>query len=104
LVAVGHGVHRHLEDTYYGGGAWVLLGLWLAWYKTQIGDDAGARELVAWAEAHADGEGNLPEQVNAAMLSPSYYEAWVKERGEIASPLLWTHAKYLIVQDALHGT
>lgn len=26
----GSGVHRHLEDTYYGGGAWVLLALWLA--------------------------------------------------------------------------
>jgi GH15 family glucan-1,4-alpha-glucosidase len=32
LHAPGSGVHRHLEDVYYGGGTWVLLALWLAWY------------------------------------------------------------------------
>lgn len=103
LLAEGHGVHRHIEDTYYGGGAWVLLGLWLAWYKTQIGDFAAARKLTGWAEAHADAEGNLPEQVRDAMLDPSYYDGWVKQRGEIARPLLWSHAEYLIVQHALRG-
>ncbi|MBZ0309643.1 MAG: glycoside hydrolase family 15 protein, partial [Anaerolineae bacterium] len=101
LLTEGHGVHRHREDTYYGGGPWVLLGLWLAWYKTQIGDFAAARKLVSWAESHADAEGNLPEQVNDVMFDATYYDGWVKRRGEIANPLLWTHAKYLIVQHAL---
>ncbi|MBX3085568.1 MAG: glycoside hydrolase family 15 protein [Anaerolineae bacterium] len=101
LLAEQHGVHRHVEDTYYGGGAWVLLGLWLAWYKTQVGDPERARELLTWAEAHADAEGNLPEQCNHAMFAPSFYEGWVKLRGEIANPLLWTHAKYLLVLNAL---
>jgi len=101
LLAEGHGVHRHLDDTYYGGGAWVLLGLWLAWHKARCGDADRARELVAWAEAHADAQGNLPEQVKDAMLAPPYYDGWVVLRGEIAQPLLWTHAKYLIVQYAL---
>ncbi|MCB9449814.1 MAG: glycoside hydrolase family 15 protein [Anaerolineaceae bacterium] len=101
LLAEGYGVHRHVEDTYYGGGPWVLLGLWLAWYKTQVGDRATARKLVAWAEAHADAEGNLPEQINDVMFDPTRYEGWVKLRGEIANPLLWTHAEYLIVQYAL---
>lgn len=104
LLAEGHGVHRHLEDTYYGGGPWVLLGLWLAWYKIQAGDTAYARKLLAWAESHADAEGNLPEQVCDVMLDATYYDEWVKLRGEIANPLLWTHAKYLIVQYALRGT
>jgi GH15 family glucan-1,4-alpha-glucosidase len=99
LVAEGHGVHRHLEDTYYGGGAWVLLGLWLAWHYLQTGNQNRAAQLIAWAEAHADTAGNLPEQVNDAMLDSSFYDGWVKERGEIANPLLWTHAKYLIVQN-----
>jgi hypothetical protein len=40
----------------------------------------------------------LPEQVNSVMLAPAHYDRWVKLRGPIASPLLWTHAKYLIVQ------
>ena len=101
LLAEGHGVHRHVQDTYYGGGAWVLLGLWLAWYKVHVGDVSRARELVAWAEQHADADGNLPEQVNDVMFDPSFYEGWVVERGPIANPLLWTHAKYLIVQQAL---
>jgi GH15 family glucan-1,4-alpha-glucosidase len=102
LVAEGHGVHRHLEDTYYGGGAWVLLGLWLAWYYLQAGNIDRARQLIAWSESHADASGNLPEQVNDVMFDPTYYEGWVQQRGEIAKPLLWTHAKYLLVQNALH--
>lgn len=101
LLADGHGVHRHVEDTYYGGGAWVLLGLWLAWYDQQIGRNDRARKLRDWGEAHADSEGNLPEQVNDVMLSSCYYAGWVEQRGEIACPLLWTHAKYLIVYHGL---
>ncbi|MBK8033984.1 MAG: glycoside hydrolase family 15 protein [Chloroflexi bacterium] len=101
LLAQGHGVHRHRADTYYGGGAWVLLGLWLAWYYTQIGQPKRAQEILGWAEAHADSDGNLPEQVNDVMFAPDFYEPWVQKRGEIAQPLLWTHAKYLLVRNAL---
>ncbi|MCA0453607.1 MAG: glycoside hydrolase family 15 protein [Chloroflexi bacterium] len=101
LLADGHGVHRHTEDTYYGGGAWILLGLWLAWYYTQQGDTNKARMLVHWTESHVDAQGNLPEQVNNAMFAPSFYQGWVAQRGEIANPLLWTHAKYIIVQNRL---
>ena len=101
LLAESHGVHRHTEDTYYGGGAWVLLGLWLAWHYAQVGRDREAEALFAWAEAHANANGDLPEQVNDVMFDPSYYERWVEERGEIARPLLWTHAKYLIVRQWL---
>ncbi|MBK8028921.1 MAG: hypothetical protein IPK17_05315 [Chloroflexi bacterium] len=101
LLAQGHGVHRHRADTYYGGGAWVLLGLWLAWYYTQIGQPERAQEILGWAEAHADADGNLPEQVKDVMFAPDFYEPWVQKRGEIAQPLLWTHAKYLLVRNAL---
>ncbi len=101
LLAEGHGIHRHIEDTYYGGGAWILLGLWLAWHYTQIGNPVRAQQLVRWSESHTDQNGNLPEQVNNSMFDPSYYDGWVAQRGEIANPLLWTHAKYIIVQHAL---
>jgi GH15 family glucan-1,4-alpha-glucosidase len=97
LHAPGSGVHRHLEDVYYGGGVWVLLALWLAWYYLQIGDTQRADELIAWSEAQADADCQLPEQVNTVMLAPSFYATWVNQRGPIANPLLWTHAKYLIV-------
>lgn len=92
------GVHRHLADVYYGGGAWVLLSLHLAWYYAERGDTERAREIVAWVETQADADGNLPEQVNSAMLAPDHYAPWVAQRGEIANPLLWTHAEYLILR------
>jgi GH15 family glucan-1,4-alpha-glucosidase len=101
LHAPKSGVHRHVEDVYYGGGAWVLLALWLAWYYAEAGEPDKALELFRWSEAQADAEGNLPEQVNTFMLAPAHYEPWVKMRGEIANPLLWTHAEYLIVRDRL---
>ena len=97
------GLHRHLDDVYYGGGVWVLLALWLAWYYIEAGDRTRARGLVTWAECQADAKGNLPEQVNSAMLAPGFYGEWVKRRGPIAQPLLWSHAEYLIVCQAWAG-
>ncbi len=92
------GIYRYLKDTYYGGGPWVLLGLWLAWYYARAGNHERAAELLGWAEAQADAEGNLPEQVNHPLLaSQEFYERWVTTRGEIARPLLWVHAKYMLV-------
>jgi GH15 family glucan-1,4-alpha-glucosidase len=101
LHAATGGVHRHVEDVYYGGGAWVLLALHLAWYYTELGDLDRAREIVAWVETQTDADGNLPEQVNSSMFAPDHYEPWVAQRGEIASPLLWTHAEYLILLNKL---
>ncbi len=98
LHAPHGGVHRHLEDVYYGGGGWVLLALWLAWYYLEIGSTQHAEALIAWSENQADADCRLPEQVNTDMLAPEFYHEWVERRGPIADPLLWTHAKYLIVQ------
>lgn len=97
LHAATGGVHRHLDDTYYGGGAWVLLELHLAWYYIEAGQPEKAAPTLAWVQSLADAEGCLPEQVNTAMLAPDYYEPWVAQRGTIANPLLWTHAMYMIV-------
>jgi GH15 family glucan-1,4-alpha-glucosidase len=105
LHAPQSGVHRHLQDVYYGGGAWVLLALWLAWYYLEVGDKRRAVELFKWAESQADDEHDLPEQVPEPMLaSVSHYDKWVKQRGPIAQPLLWSHAKYIIVRSALAGS
>jgi GH15 family glucan-1,4-alpha-glucosidase len=98
LLARRGGVHRHLQDTYYGGGDWVLLALWLAWYYIELGETGRAKLLVEWAKKQADPVGNLPEQVDSSMLHPSFYDSWVAQRGPIANPLLWTHAQYLIVR------
>jgi len=101
LHAPGSGVHRYLKDVYYGGGAWVLLALWLAWYYAERGATKDAATLIAWAEQQVDSEGNLPEQVAPPMLAPGHYQPWVAQRGPIARPLLWSHAQYLIARYAL---
>lgn len=91
------GVHRYADDTYYGGGEWVLLTAWLGWYYTQVGKREKALAAKEWIEAQADEQGNLPEQTPATLIDPSYYEPWRKRWGEIASPLLWSHAQYIIL-------
>jgi len=94
------GVHRYADDTYYGGGEWVLLTAWLGWYYVEVGEQARARELLAWVEAQADEEGNLPEQVPQTLNNPPTLQPWVERWGPIASPLLWSHAMYLILLHA----
>jgi len=96
------GVHRYADDTYYGGGEWVLLAAWLGWYYVEVGEPARARELLFWVEAQADEKGNLPEQMPQTLNNPSMLQPWVEEWGSIACPLLWSHAMYLILLDALH--
>ncbi len=95
------GVHRYAADTYYGGGEWVLLTAWLGWYYAEVGESEKAREMLAWVEAQADEEGNLPEQVPRTLTAARYLEVWREQRGEIANPLLWSHAKCLILRHYL---
>jgi len=95
------GVHRYPTDTYYGGGEWVVLAGWLGWYYAEVGDQSKAMELLTWIEAQADVKGNLPEQVPNNLNNDSFYEPWRKRWGDIAQPLLWSHANYLILCKAL---
>ncbi len=97
------GVHRYAADTYYGGGAWLLLTAWLGWYYTQTGAYEKAMTTKKWVEDQADELGNLPEQTPAALNDPSYYEPWRERWGEVASPLLWSHAQYIILSVAIRS-
>jgi GH15 family glucan-1,4-alpha-glucosidase len=97
----GGGVHRYTDDTYYGGGEWVLLAAWLGWYYTKAGERDNAGELQRWIEAQADADGCLPEQVSAHLLAPEHCGPWVERWGPVAKPLLWSHAMYLILHHAL---
>ncbi|MBC7325321.1 MAG: glycoside hydrolase, partial [Moorella sp. (in: Bacteria)] len=90
------GVKRYSADTYYGGGQWLLLTAWLAWYYRLMGEEAPARELLAWIEARADTNGFLPEQVPENLTSGEHYHYWLERWGPIAKPLLWSHAMYII--------
>lgn len=101
------GVHRYAEDSYYGGGAWILLTAWLGWYYAELGAKcpnlaASLQEKIQacqnWIESHAGDNLNLPEQVSEDLNATSYYSFWVQRWGEIAVPLLWSHAKYIILR------
>ena len=95
------GLKRYAADTYYGGGEWVLLAAWLGWAACEAGDAQTARRQLAWVQAQADPHGYLPEQVSRHLNAPEYYEEWVARWGAVASPLLWSHAQYLILLKAV---
>lgn len=95
------GVYRYLQDTYYGGGEWILLTAWLGWVMAEQGRMDEARNQLRWIEAQAAPSGELPEQVQDHLLDAAYYPHWVKKWGDPACPLLWSHAMYLILEARL---
>jgi GH15 family glucan-1,4-alpha-glucosidase len=97
----GGGVHRYALDTYYGGGEWILLAGWLGWYYVRAGEPERAERLLAWMEEQADADGNLPEQTAKNLIDPEYLEPWQRRWGQSASPLLWSHAMYIVLNWAL---
>ena len=101
LVSPGGGVHRHLADTYYGGGEWVLLAGFLGWYHADRGDTARATQLLDWMAAQATENLELPEQLAGSALHPHRHDEWVERWGAIATPLLWSHGMYLTLASEL---
>ena len=99
----GNGVHRYSEDSYYGGGLWILLTGWLGWYYVQVGNTERANRLKRWMEKQSDSGGQLPEQIPQFLNRPSCYQYWVEKCGPVAKPLLWAHAMYLILLNVLSG-
>lgn len=97
------GVYRYCADTYYGGGEWLLLTLWLAWAQHEAGRHDEAAALVAWVETQARENGEMPEQVDGHVLDESYLQPWIERWGTSACPLLWSHGMYLIVKGMMGG-
>ncbi|OAA31573.1 hypothetical protein AT15_05730 [Kosmotoga arenicorallina S304] len=91
---INGGVKRFSTDTYFGGGSWILLSATLAQYYTRSGEFEKARAIRKWIESHFDSKG-LPEQVPEHLIDSSKYPEWLGRWGEIARPLLWSHANYL---------
>lgn len=100
----GGGVKRYLGDSYYGGGDWILLTAWLGWHDATAGRYGEAEELLRWIESTATPEGHLPEQDPASLQQPGMLDRWVERWGPVATPLLWSHAMYLVLLDALGRT
>jgi len=97
LHRIDGGVYRYGADVYYGGGEWILLTAWMAIHNLRLGKRDLAIKMMTWIEDQADEQGNLPEQVSDHLLAPAHFDEWLKKWGPIASPLLWSHAMYLIL-------
>lgn len=91
----GGGVHRHPNDSYFGGGEWLLLAALLGWYYAEVGRTADARAQLQWLAAQATPSGDLPEQVDGNLLIPEARAGWEQRWGHVATPLLWSHAMLL---------
>lgn len=96
LIKAG-GVQRYPTDTYFGGGEWILLTAWLGWYYAEMGRMEDALRCRTWIENQVNDNLELPEQVPLALNDPNYYQPWVKKWGTVATPLLWSHAKLIIL-------
>ncbi|TRZ53030.1 glycoside hydrolase [bacterium] len=97
----GGGMYRYRADTYFGAGEWLLLTAWLGWYYVCRGQVVRAVPLLSWIGEKADSHGNLPEQISDQLLAPKYYSYWLQRWGPVASPLLWSHAMYIILDNAI---
>jgi GH15 family glucan-1,4-alpha-glucosidase len=101
-AGVAHrGVHRYPGDVYYGGGEWLLLAGFLGWYHAESGRTDAARAQLDWISAHATLDGALPEQASEHLLAPDDYAAWEERWGPPATPLLWSHAMFVMLALAL---
>jgi GH15 family glucan-1,4-alpha-glucosidase len=97
------GVHRYPEDTYYGGGEWLLLSSWLGIYYAERGNLSDAKNILMWVEDKANERGEMTEQVLHHVNDEKYIEHWKEKWGEVANPLLWSHAMYLVLVDKIEG-
>ncbi|WP_264852259.1 glycoside hydrolase family 15 protein [Clostridium omnivorum] len=96
------GVHRYPEDTYYGGGEWTILSAWLGLYYCEINEVEKAGKMLRWIESKANINGELAEQVLDNVNDDYYINKWESLWGEVASPLLWSHAMYLILLNSIN--
>lgn len=100
LSSPSGGVRRYVGDTYYGGSPWMLLTAWLGWHLREVGDTKGYEDARDWVESRADNDGTMAEQIVDEPQSPEWVQPWVHRWGQVADPLLWSHAKYLLMEFA----
>jgi len=54
----------------------------------------------AWVRGQALANGDLPEQVCDHPQVAEMVDPWVRRWGSVATPLLWSHAMYLLAEAA----
>lgn len=95
------GTYRYLGDTYFGGGEWCLLTNWLGWYDRLTENTDGFDHSRRWVIAQATQDLDLPEQSTSGTQEPTMIDPWVRRWGQVATPLLWSHAMYLITSEGV---
>lgn len=100
LSSPSGGIRRYVGDTYYGGSPWMLLTAWLGWHLRRSGDLAGFEDARSWVRANADEDGAMAEQITSEPQDAAWVDPWVHRWGPVADPLLWSHAKYLLMEAA----
>jgi isomaltose glucohydrolase len=100
LVGPSGGVRRYLGDTFYGGGEWLLLTAWLGWQRVLAGDRSGYEACKRWVAAGAQPGAELPEQRSDEPQDAGMVEPWIERWGPVATPLLWSHAMWLLMTSA----
>jgi len=97
LRGTSGGIYRYLGDTYYGGGEWILLTSWLGWYDRMTSNSSGFEDAKEWVINQVTDNFELPEQSTLGVQEPSMVQPWVERWGQVATPLLWSHAMYLLM-------
>ncbi|CAB4743740.1 MAG: hypothetical protein F2893_01115 [Actinobacteria bacterium] len=95
------GTFRHVDDSYFGGGKWLILSAFLALAMLETGEIEKPRAVLDWMFDQADSDLNLPEQLSSPLLHPDSRQEWIDKWGQPAQPLLWSHAMYLKLFSAL---
>jgi GH15 family glucan-1,4-alpha-glucosidase len=97
LASPTGGIRRYLGDTFYGGNPWIMLTAWLGWHDRRVGQNAISARSQAWVEGQAGEGGALAEQILDEPQAPDLVDFWIKKWGPVADPLLWSHAKYILM-------
>ena len=91
------GVMSYLGDSYYGGGQWILLEALIGINQAILGNKEEFEKSKKWISSCADEELNLPEQNLDVVQQINMVKTWEERWGKNASPLLWSHAMYLLL-------
>ncbi|MCA0216664.1 MAG: glycoside hydrolase family 15 protein [Actinobacteria bacterium] len=98
LSSPSGGIRRYLGDSYFGGNPWLLLTAWLGWHDRLTGNAAGAQRAREWVLAHRSEGNNLAEQILDEPQVPEAVAEWTERWGPVADPLLWSHAKLILLE------
>lgn len=104
LASPSGGIRRYLGDTYFGGNPWHLLTAWLGWHDRVAGDEEGRARARDWILSHVSPGAQLAEQLTEEPQAPDFVQPWIDRWGPVADPLLWSHAKFVLLESDAGAT